>query len=901
MTNISRPTNTSAWATCLILALSAPLWAWPIAAGAQADTETETGTEVLLEETFVDDLFVEDEIIVTGTRQQFSSVDNITPDVQFGTGDIRALGTTDIGELIEAINAEIGTDSSEPPIILLNGRPVQSRRQIRSFPSEAIRRVDVLPPDASLKFSSSPNRRVLNFVLRNRFNALTAELEGGTSTEGGRHSGEASANYLKIINETRLSLDLSYEIASNLGETERDISFSDDDGPFSFAGTLTAPDGASELDSGLSRLAGEPVFSALIPRPLSSNVLSVEDFLPSANQTAPVDTRLYRDLLPETEAISVGGSYFRPVGERLSVTAGFNTDFTQSDSRRGLISSNFLIPSDNSFSPFENDVSLFRFGDPIIQESDTSDIGATLSIFGDYPGWRWSLESAYSKATGKTETNRALTADALQDAILANDPDLNPFAEFSLSGLSLSEREQENFNLKGRVNGTLLALPAGDMTGSVGLEYTKTDLESMTRFEAAQTDINLSRQVTELSGETNIPLSGSAGGRDERAGSVSLRLNGALKDVEAVGTLESYGTGLRWDVSNNLSLEGSVDQTQNAPSLSNIGNPIIVENNIRFTDFDTGDAVFIDRITGGNPTLLPEERRDFRITARYSPSRELQFNTRYLSRKTENSITSFPFLTPQLAEAFPDRLARDAFGNLVSLDARPVNAYQVNEESLRTGFNWRKRFGSSQEGGGNSGSRRGDGPPNRGSGGPRGGGGRGGGSNSTQLGLSIYHTLRLTDEFRFSEDGPVFDLLDGGGLGQRGGEPEHEVETRLSLRHKNVGGRLSLNYQSATELSAGSSDIGNLQFAPIAKADIRLYYDLGRTSEGRPVSRDSWRRNLRLSLDINNVTDSKQSVTDAAGQVPFGYEEDALDPLGRTVMFSIRKLFSTAPERRDRG
>ena len=900
MINTSRPANTSAWATCLVLALSVPLWAWPIAAGAQTDTETETETEVLLKETFVDDLFVEDEIIVTGTRQQFSSVDNITPDVQFGTGDIRALGTTDIGELIEAINAEIGSDSSEPPIILLNGRPVQSRRQIRSFPSEAIRRVDVLPPDASLKFSSSPNRRVLNFVLRNRFNALTAELEGGTSTEGGRHSGEASANYLKIINEMRLSLDLSYEIASNLGETERDISFSDDDGPFSFAGTLTAPDGASELDSGLSRLAGEPVFSALIPRPLSSNVLSVEDFLPSANQTAPVDTRLYRDLLPETEAISIGGSYFRPVGERLSVTAGFNTDFTQSNSRRGLISSNFLIPSDNSFSPFGNDVSLFRLGDPIIQENDTSDVGATLSVFGDYPGWRWSLESAYSKATGKTETNRALTADGLQDAILANDPDLNPFAKFSLSELSLSEREQENFNIKGRVNGTLFALPAGDMTGSVGLEYTKTDLESMTRFETAQTDIYLSRQVTELSGETNIPLLGSAGGRDERAGNVSLRLNGALKDVEAVGTLESYGTGLRWDVSNNLSLEGSVDQTQNAPSLSNIGNPIIVENNVRFTDFDTGNAVFIDRITGGNPTLLPEEQRDFRITARYSPSRELQFNTRYLSRKTENSITSFPFLTPQLAEAFPDRLARDAFGNLVSLDARPVNAYQVDEESLRTGFNWRKRFGSSQEGEGNNSSRRGDGPPNRGSGGPR-SGERGGDGNSTQLGLSIYHTLRLTDEFRFSEDGPVFNLLNGGGFGQQGGEPEHEIETRVSLRHKNMGGRLSLAYQSGTELSAGSSDLGTLQFAPLTTADLRLYYDLGRTSEGRPVSRDSWRRNLRFSIDIDNITNSKQSVFDVAGQVPFGYEEDALDPLGRTVMFSIRKLFSTAPERRGRG
>ena len=670
MTNGSRSATNSAGLMCLILALSGPTFFWPVAAHAQTDTEVETAPD----ETFVDDLFVEDEIIVTGTRQQFSTVDDITPDVQFGASDIRALGTTDIGELIEAINAEIGSDSSEPPIILLNGRPIQSRRQIRSFPSEAIRRVDVLPPDASLKFSSSPNRRVLNFVLRNRFNALTAELEGGTSTEGGRNSGKASANYLKIIDETRLSLDLSYEVTNNLGETERNISFSDDDRPFSYAGTLIAQDGMSELDTGLSGLAGQPVFSALIPRPLPSRALLLEDFLPGANQTGPVDTRLFRDLLPETEALSIGGSYFRPIGERLSVTAGFNTDFTQSDSRRGLISSSFIIPSDNTFSPFENDVTLFRFGDPILQKSETSDLGATISVFGDYPGWRWSIESAYSKASGKTETNRSLSIDPLQNRITANETDLNPFAKFSLSDLSLSEREQENINLKGRLNGDVLALPAGDMTGSIGVEFTATDLDSTTRFEAAQTDINLSRHVTELSAETNIPLFGSGGGRGERGGNLSLRLNGALSDVESVGTLESYGTGLRWDVSNNISLEGSLDQTQNAPSLSNIGNPIIVENNVRFTDFDTSQPVIIDRITGGNPNLLPEEQRDIRLSGRYSASRELQFNTRYLSRRTRNSITSFPFLTPQLAEAFPDRLTRDSLGNLLSLDARPVNA-----------------------------------------------------------------------------------------------------------------------------------------------------------------------------------------------------------------------------------
>jgi hypothetical protein len=36
-------------------------------------------------------------------------------------------------------------------------------------------------------------------------------------------------------------------------------------------------------------------------------------------------------------------------------------------------------------------------------------------------------------------------------------------------------------------------------------------------------------------------------------------------------------------------------------------------------------------------------------------------------------------------------------------------------------------------------------------------------------------------------------------------------------------------------------------------------------------------------------------VRDAAGLVPTSYQPDLLDPLGRTVSISIRKLFSPPP------
>ena len=41
--------------------------------------------------------------------------------------------------------------------------------------------------------------------------------------------------------------------------------------------------------------------------------------------------------------------------------------------------------------------------------------------------------------------------------------------------------------------------------------------------------------------------------------------------------------------------------------------------------------------------------------------------------------------------------------------------------------------------------------------------------------------------------------------------------------------------------------------------------------------------------------DAKPKVHDAAGNVPLNYQPDLLDPLGRTIMISFRKLFLPPP------
>jgi outer membrane receptor protein involved in Fe transport len=46
-----------------------------------------------------------------------------------------------------------------------------------------------------------------------------------------------------------------------------------------------------------------------------------------------------------------------------------------------------------------------------------------------------------------------------------------------------------------------------------------------------------------------------------------------------------------------------------------------------------------------------------------------------------------------------------------------------------------------------------------------------------------------------------------------------------------------------------------------------------------------------VRFEVNNIFDAKPRVRNSAGGLPIGYEPDLLDPLGRTISISFRKLF----------
>src|SRR5690606_11306975 len=65
--------------------------------------------------------------------------------------------------------------------------------------------------------------------------------------------------------------------------------------------------------------------------------------------------------------------------------------------------------------------------------------------------------------------------------------------------------------------------------------------------------------------------------------------------------------------------------------------------------------------------------------------------------RSEDVSSSFPLLTPDIEAAFPERVTRDAGGQLVAIDQRPISFARQNSSRLRFGLNISGQLSSGQE------------------------------------------------------------------------------------------------------------------------------------------------------------------------------------------------------------
>lgn len=792
---------------------------------------------------------VEALIVTAAARQPGAVIGDIPPELQFTPRDINALGVSSVSELISALSTQLTTGQSREaggrPVILVNGVRVSSFREIRDVPSEAILRADILPEEVALKYGYPADTRVMNLVLRPRFRATTVEAGYKASTEVvGGDLGDARVNLFSVLDASRLLIDAKVTGQSDLLESDVDLA---------------------------------------VPRTDAA----------------------FRTLTPQQTTSALNVVVTRQLAEGLSGTLNGTLENSNSRSRLGL----------NALST----------GSALQRESNsvTGHLGGGLA--GAISTWRWTATANADRSDNESNTQRVVNGIGYTD---------------TTNAVSTS------YDAELVVNGTAFRLPAGDVstTFTAGAESLNFKTQSLRANVEAEGELSRDSLTAKINVDVPVFRRGRFG--PEILGDVSLNLNAATEELSDFGRLGTVGAGLNWAPLSKLRFIASYSAEQGPPTVQQVGNPVQITPGVQAYDFTRGETAIINRIEGGNTALEADSRQVVKLGMNLKPfeKHDLNFQANYVYTKIDDVIASFPTATSQIEAAFADRFTRDATGRLISIDARPVNFDGRTTEQLRYGFSFRRSIGpqppARPPGGfqrpagaaGGPGGQRGQGaagaqgqaqapaaapgaapqapvggappsapPPGAGPGGrggfggPSGGGGfggggpRGGGGGGGTMQISLFHTIKFQDVITIRPGVPKLDLLDGAAIGNGGGVARNQFDLQGNINRRGLGANLNVRWSEGTKISgSGATGSQDLFFADLASVNLRFFAELRQ----QPWFRDhAFFRGARAQLAIENLFDQKQEVRTADGLTPQTYQPNYLDPEGRTIRLSFRKLF----------
>ena len=501
--------------------------------------------------------------------------------------------------------------------------------------------------------------------------------------------------------------------------------------------------------------------------------------------------------------------------------------------------------------------------------NDSLHLGSTLS--GDQKLWHWNLA-----ANGDLDRNETTTTDEGQQFAPGN-----------------AKSRYASGSLDATLNGPIFPTPGGtaDVTlrAATSGEYLDIDQGS---FAAHPID-STSRATATVAANIDIPIS-HRHSKFSALGNLTVNANAEVNQLTDFGTLTRVGAGANWSPFTNLSLIGSWDHAQRAPSVRQLGDPFVETPGTRMFDFTNGVVNRVAVVTGGNRDLRTNTRDTLDISAEWQPLQAINLKLRgdYAHVTIDRPISDITVF-PELEQAFPDRFVRDPSGQLLSVDLRPVNFASAHRDTLLLGFDFTKPLRSHKittsevERALDKARAAGIAVPQIGSATAAPGSIASLPSTNGRLTVSLTDTITIVDRALIAQGLPPLDYLHGAPVGQTGGQPRHQVQAQVGWSNNGFGARLGANWRSATNVDSLAGD--TLHFSPVATFDLRLFANVGQYLP--IVSRHPWLRGASIRFEVGNIFNTLPQVHNRLGAVPNGFDASMLDPLGRTFMLTLRKQF----------
>ena len=466
------------------------------------------------------------------------------------------------------------------------------------------------------------------------------EVEYEQPDRGGYSFNEQEATLLKITGGGRLNINLEREDTSALTEAERDIIQADDD---------------------VDRLATDPDPAAF--RTLIGDSVEYE-----------ASVNYAKAFLDSGSSISVNGTYERSESENLS---GLDTVILTSGTDQVLRT---LNPDD----PLRREV-----------------VSDTFSAAGSYNrplgGFALTVTADASYADTTTLIDQRADASALIEAARAGLFDIRgTLPDISDGGVETADSRIYSIDSKATLRGSPLFLPAGELQTTIDLGFTHNGIESEDTRADGLTDLSRSNLAAGIN--VTVPITSERENFLANAGTISINASAGLNEISDFGTLFDWSLGLQWAPADGLDLQMTYTRTEQEPSLTQLGAPQVTTLNVPTFDFADNTTRLVEITTGGNPDLSAETQSDWSFSANWNlPFLEnARANVNYSVNRSDDVSSSFPFLTPEIEAAFPDRITRQD-GVLTAIDRRPVDFFETRSERVSFGFNYNGQIGKAPE------------------------------------------------------------------------------------------------------------------------------------------------------------------------------------------------------------
>lgn len=799
----------------------------------------------------------DDQILVVATRIK-GQVDTALPPIAVLDEEaIASYGAGSLQDLLEALSPQTSSGRGRGggmPVVLLNGMRISGFREMRGLPPEAIRRVEVLPEEVALKYGYRPDQRVVNFILKDNFSSFGSDSELRLPSGGGFTEWEQEFTLTRITGGNRINVTGKLEDASPLTEAER---------------------GIVQPGTSATRVAGDP------------------------------DPAAYRTLIADSKSAQLNASLARALGGGAGLSVNLLAQRDDSRSLNGL-NAVTLTDASGSFSRFTLDPQ------PLTTRRRTTTLQASAALNKPLGNWNLAVTADGGHVETKSTIDRRADLSGLQALVasgaLAASGTL-PTSAIVPGAADRALSRTDSLTSLATLSGRPARLPGGEVALTVKAGFDYSGIESTdTRTSTGQ--LNLKRGDAQAGFSLDVPITSRREGFGAGVGDLSINANGEVHRLSDFGTLYNWGGGLTYSPTEKLTLQASYVAADKAPTLTELGGPSILTENVSIYDFTRGETVLARVISGGNPNLVKERQRDWKFGLNWTLPflKDSTFVAEYFRNRSTNTTNDFPLLTSEVEAAFPGRVIRDASGRIVSVDQSPVTFAEEKSSRLRYGLNLSGNFGKPDPnmqrgpmaglragggGGGGGGPRAGAGGPPPGGprmGGRGMGGGRGGpgGDGRGRWNLSVFHTVRFQQSVQIASGGTVLNLLDGDAIS--GSVARHSLEMEGGGFYRGFGLRLNGTYTGGSRIDAsGLPGSTTLRFDPIATFNLRLFADLGRKE--KLVDKVPFLKGSRLSLSIDNVFNAQQRVTDDTGAVPLRYQPGYLDPRGRVFEIEFRKQF----------